>query len=136
MLHLKVQKNNPDSDAEENILVDLLSRHNYKEENIIYPAIDKLATAEEKQVLFKQMEGFPKKDMRLAAVTTIKIVALPAEHGASVMLGESLLAGLLIAVSGHGFLPALGWVFLFLMSNPLKIAIRIFHATYLQQERP
>jgi hypothetical protein len=62
--------------------------------------------------------------MRLAAVTTIKIVALPAEHGASVMLGESLLAGLLIAVSGHGFLPALGWVFLFLMSNPLKIAIK------------
>jgi len=59
MLHLKVQKNNPDSDAEENILVDLLSRHNYKEENIIYPAIDKLATAEEKQVLFKQMEGVP-----------------------------------------------------------------------------
>ena len=62
--------------------------------------------------------------MRPADVTTIKIVVLPAEHGASVMFGESLLAGLLIAASGKGFLPALGWVFLFLMSNPLKILIK------------
>ena len=58
-LHMKVQKNNPDSDAEEKVLTDLLISHNYKEENIIYPAIDKLTTAEEKQVLFKQMEGVP-----------------------------------------------------------------------------
>ena len=58
-LHLKVQKNNPDSDTEEKDLIDLLISHNYKEENIIYPAIDKLTTAEEKQVLFKQMEGVP-----------------------------------------------------------------------------
>ena len=58
-LHLKVQKNNPDSDAEEKVLIDLLSTHNAKEENILYPAIDQLATKEEKQVLFKQMEGVP-----------------------------------------------------------------------------
>ncbi|MBF0490059.1 MAG: YwiC-like family protein [Candidatus Omnitrophica bacterium] len=57
-------------------------------------------------------------------VTTLKIVAVPAEHGASVMLGESLLAGLLIAASALGFYPALGWVFLFLMSHPLKIVIK------------
>ena len=40
------------------------------------------------------------------------------------MFGESLLAGLLIAASGKGLLPALGWVFLFLMSNSLKILLK------------
>ena len=40
------------------------------------------------------------------------------------MLGESLLAGLLIAASAKGFLPALAWVFLFLMSKPLKILLK------------
>ena len=62
--------------------------------------------------------------MRPADATTIKTIALPAEHGASVLLGESLLAGLFIAASGKGFLPALGWLFLFLMSNSLKIVIK------------
>ncbi len=62
--------------------------------------------------------------MRPADVTTIKIVAIPAEHGASVMLGESLLAGLLVAASGKGMLPAFGWLFLFLMSNPFKILLK------------
>ncbi len=47
------------------------------------------------------------------------------------MLGESLLAGLLIAASGKGFLPALGWLFLFLTSHPLKIAIKdIIHHVF------
>ncbi len=56
-LHSKVSQNNPDSDAEEKILIDILSSHNYKEENILYPAIDQMMTAEEKQILFQQMEG-------------------------------------------------------------------------------
>lgn len=62
--------------------------------------------------------------MRPVDVTTIKNVALPVEHGASVMLGESLLVGLLIGASGKGILPALGWLFLFLMSHPFKIAFK------------
>jgi hypothetical protein len=52
--------------------------------------------------------------MRPAVVTTIKNVVIPVEHGASVMLGESLLAGLLIGASGKGIFPAVGWVFSFL----------------------
>lgn len=56
-LHAKVSQNNPDSDAEEKILMDILSGHNHKEENILYPAIDQMITAEEKQILFQQMEG-------------------------------------------------------------------------------
>ncbi len=59
MLHLKVQKNNPDSDAEEKVLTDLLTSHNYKEESILYPAIDKLTSIEERAVLFQQMKGVP-----------------------------------------------------------------------------
>ena len=58
-LHLKVQKNDPDSNKEELTLVDLLTSHNYKEEKILYPAIDKLTTAQEKAVLFNQMKELP-----------------------------------------------------------------------------
>ena len=59
VLHLKVRQSDPDSDGEEKILIDLLSSHNYKEENILYPAIDQLTTTEEKQTLFQQMEKVP-----------------------------------------------------------------------------
>jgi len=62
--------------------------------------------------------------MQAADATTIKNVVVPAEHGASVMLGESLLAGLLLAGSLKGFWPAFGWVFLFFMSHPLKIFLK------------
>jgi iron-sulfur cluster repair protein YtfE (RIC family) len=59
LLHLKVQRNNPDSEEEEKTLIDILSVHNNKEESILYPAIDQLTTAEEKQLMFQQMEGVP-----------------------------------------------------------------------------
>lgn len=58
-LHQKVQKNDPDSDTEEKTLTSILSSHNYKEEHILYPAIDKITTAEERKVLFKKMESIP-----------------------------------------------------------------------------
>ncbi|MBF0504624.1 MAG: YwiC-like family protein [Candidatus Omnitrophica bacterium] len=61
--------------------------------------------------------------MKLADAT-IKNVTLPTEHGASVMLGESLCAGLFIAASAKGFLPALGWLFIFLLIHPFKIAVK------------
>lgn len=59
VLHLKVRQNNPDSDQEEKILIDLLRAHNQKEENILYPAIDQLTTPEEKKILFQKMEEVP-----------------------------------------------------------------------------
>ncbi len=58
-LHLKVRQSDPDSDAEEKVIIDLLSSHNQKEENILYPAIDQMTTAEEKQILFQQMDAVP-----------------------------------------------------------------------------
>jgi iron-sulfur cluster repair protein YtfE (RIC family) len=58
-LHLKVREGDPDSDAEEKALIEILSGHNDKEENILYPAIDKLTTLEEREILFKQMKDVP-----------------------------------------------------------------------------
>jgi iron-sulfur cluster repair protein YtfE (RIC family) len=58
-LHLKVRASDPDSDAEEKILIDILTSHDDKEEKVLYPAIDKLTTAEEKQKLFQQMKEVP-----------------------------------------------------------------------------
>ena len=94
----------PDSDAEEKLVIDLLVSHNYKEENILYPAIDQHTSAEERQALFQQMKEVPEDRYGgFADAPTIKTVALPTEHGASVMLGESLLAGSFIAASANGF---------------------------------
>lgn len=58
-LHAKVRDANPDSDAEEAALLSALNEHNMKEENILYPAIDKLVTPNEAAALFAQMEDIP-----------------------------------------------------------------------------
>ncbi|MDE2008839.1 MAG: YwiC-like family protein [Candidatus Omnitrophica bacterium] len=62
--------------------------------------------------------------MRHVDASIIKKVILPAEHGASIMLAESLMAGLWIGASFKGFVCALGWIFIFFMSQPLKIAVK------------
>lgn len=62
--------------------------------------------------------------MRWADKTNIKSIVVPAEHGASVMLAESVLAGLWIGASSKGWLPAAGWVLVFLSSQPLKIFVK------------
>jgi hemerythrin superfamily protein len=40
-------------------LVEILSAHNHKEENILYPAIDRLLNDEEKAAAFREMEELP-----------------------------------------------------------------------------
>lgn len=59
-----------------------------------------------------------------ADALNLKAVLIPSEHGASVMLAESLAAGLIIGSSPQGFIPAAGWVLVFFMSQPLKIAVK------------
>ena len=59
-LHEKVRQHNPDSEQEEQVLVSLLREHNDKEEQILYPAIDVMTTAQEKELIFKQMTAVPK----------------------------------------------------------------------------
>lgn len=54
----------------------------------------------------------------------LKAVLIPAEHGASVMLAESLVAGLIIGGSPLGFIVAIAWLLIFIMSQPLKIVVK------------
>ena len=47
-IHRKVTDQNPDSDQEEQALLDLLGSHNRKEERALYPAIDQVTSPEER----------------------------------------------------------------------------------------
>jgi iron-sulfur cluster repair protein YtfE (RIC family) len=49
----------PDSDQEEQMLLAVLSAHNQKEENILYPAIDRLLSDTEKAYVFNAMKNIP-----------------------------------------------------------------------------
>jgi iron-sulfur cluster repair protein YtfE (RIC family) len=55
----KVQNEDPDSGIEEQALTVLLSAHNMKEERVLYPSIDKLATDEERDQLYEKMKAMP-----------------------------------------------------------------------------
>lgn len=58
-IHRKVKEGNTESDAEEAALLAVLSEHNHKEENILYPAIENLLSAEEIEEVFRKMEAIP-----------------------------------------------------------------------------
>lgn len=55
-VHKKVQRRDPESDQEEQQLFEVLKQHNYKEEAILYPAIDRAASDEEREAVFKKMK--------------------------------------------------------------------------------
>jgi iron-sulfur cluster repair protein YtfE (RIC family) len=63
-LHDKVRRHDVDSDREEEALLQALSAHNHKEENVLYPAIDRLSGAEEKAAALKSMEELPEEAYR------------------------------------------------------------------------
>jgi len=58
-IHDKVAEQNPDSDQEEQALLDLLGSHNMKEERVLYPAIDQVTSAEERETVFRTMKNIP-----------------------------------------------------------------------------
>lgn len=58
-IHKKVQKQDPDSDREEQELLQALAAHNEKEERILYPALDNLLSDEERSEVFTAMEQVP-----------------------------------------------------------------------------
>jgi len=64
-IHGKVADQNPDSDQEEQALLDLLGSHNMKEELVLYPAIDQLTSAEERETVFRNMKNIPEERYRL-----------------------------------------------------------------------
>jgi regulator of cell morphogenesis and NO signaling len=58
-IHEKVKNADPNSDLDENNLLTLLGQHNLKEENILYPAIDRVASDVERKAVFEAMEKIP-----------------------------------------------------------------------------
>lgn len=64
-IHQKVQNEDPDTGVEEEALVALLSAHNMKEERVLYPSIDKLATDEERDELYGKMKAMAEDQYKL-----------------------------------------------------------------------
>ncbi len=58
-IHEKVMAENPDSDQEEQTLLSLLAPHNMKEERVLYPAIDNVTNADERETVFRRMKNIP-----------------------------------------------------------------------------
>ncbi|HMU31349.1 MAG TPA: hemerythrin domain-containing protein [Nitrospira sp.] len=63
-IHQKVQASNPDSNLEEQRLVDVLKSHNMKEERILYPSIDQVITDQERAELYQAMKDIPEERYR------------------------------------------------------------------------
>jgi hemerythrin-like domain-containing protein len=64
-IHDKVAEQNPETDQEEQALLDLLGSHNMKEERVLYPAIDQVTTQEERNVVYRKMEQIPEERYRV-----------------------------------------------------------------------
>ena len=58
-IHQKVEGQNPDTDREEQALLQVLGSHNRKEEGALYPAIDNVTSAEERATIFGNMNTIP-----------------------------------------------------------------------------
>ena len=58
-IHEKVRRQDPDSDEEEQMLLNILIAHNQKEERILYPAIDRSISEEERAKVFISMKNLP-----------------------------------------------------------------------------
>ncbi|NOT96157.1 MAG: hemerythrin domain-containing protein [Nitrospira sp.] len=55
----KVQAQNPESDQEEQAFMDLLERHNMTEEEVLYAAIDRAMSMDERETVFQAMNNIP-----------------------------------------------------------------------------
>jgi iron-sulfur cluster repair protein YtfE (RIC family) len=58
-IHEKVRARDPETDREEEALLAILIAHNDKEESILYPMLDRLATPEEIAEAFAAMQKVP-----------------------------------------------------------------------------
>ena len=63
-LHEKVRRQDPESEAEEAALLGALEVHNQKEEMVLYPALDRLLSPEEKQGVKEAMARVPEEAYR------------------------------------------------------------------------
>jgi regulator of cell morphogenesis and NO signaling len=58
-IHQKVEGQNPETDREEQALLQELGSHNRKEERALYSAIDNVSSAEERATVFSSMNAIP-----------------------------------------------------------------------------
>ena len=58
-LHEKVRRADAECDGEVETLMELLSAHNRKEEDVLYPMFDDAVGEEERARMFERMEGIP-----------------------------------------------------------------------------
>lgn len=65
-IHDKVVEQNPESDQEEQSLLSLLGSHNMKEERVLYPALDQVTSAEERETVFRNMQDIPEERYRVS----------------------------------------------------------------------
>jgi len=63
-IHQKVRAQDPDCDREEEALLEVLSSHNQKEENVLYPALDRFLSAAEVATAFEAMKKVPEEAYR------------------------------------------------------------------------
>jgi len=64
-IHQKVIDQSPDSDQEEEALLNLLGSHNMKEERVLYPGIDRVTSAEKRATVFQNMKNIPEERYKL-----------------------------------------------------------------------
>jgi iron-sulfur cluster repair protein YtfE (RIC family) len=64
-IHQKVIDQSPDSDQEEQALLNLLGSHNMKEERVLYPGIDRITSEEARKTVFQSMENIPEERYNL-----------------------------------------------------------------------
>ncbi|MDZ4854596.1 MAG: hemerythrin domain-containing protein [Nitrospirota bacterium] len=63
----RVAEQNPDSDDAEQTLLNLLGAHNMKEERVLYPGIDRVTSAGERETIFQNMKNIPEERYRLCS---------------------------------------------------------------------
>ena len=65
-IHQKVVDQNPDSDQEEQALLNLLGSHNMKEERVLYPGIDRVTSVNVREAVFQNMKNIPEERYNLS----------------------------------------------------------------------
>ena len=63
-IHHKVQAQDPESDQDDQRLLDILKSHNMKEERILYPSIDQVISDQERAELYQAMKEIPEERYR------------------------------------------------------------------------
>lgn len=79
-IHEKVKLGDPETNDEEQLLLNTLFAHNQKEEQILYPAIDQSMTATERSEVFTTMSELPEERYQVCCSSGPQNNAVPEPH--------------------------------------------------------